>query len=377
MTSKTSSRRPPSPRITIRHARVLLVPLVLAGMFERRVVLGSSQSLHLETAIAEQRALVAERGDAAALSDLGNLLTLAGDLDGAEEAYRRAVELAGDDPSIRLNYGLLLQRRGRAGEALSELRRVVELQPEVAWAHYQIGRILAERRQRDQAVAAYARAFELDPTLAFPDTNPHVIENALAAEALLRTGTQALVEPDAAPRSYRDRERISALLVGPEETGASRETPHPERKGDASAAVNPAAPPIAVEPRLGAPPSPSTANTGETEPASPPGAWRTEPGAAPSASASPRSLSERDLRSLGAVNQATPAEGNAPAARTITPRRGAPAPQSLPAGALTPGAVPGTAAPGSVTPPPLFVPGRRSTAQLDLGFRPATAAPGT
>ncbi|HSM13948.1 MAG TPA: tetratricopeptide repeat protein, partial [Thermoanaerobaculia bacterium] len=79
----------------------------------------------LDRAIEAQRALVDEHpADAGAQNDLANLLELAGDRLGAEQAYQRAIELDPDDPAPRFNYALLLLVIDRRGDALEPLERV-------------------------------------------------------------------------------------------------------------------------------------------------------------------------------------------------------------------------------------------------------------
>jgi tetratricopeptide (TPR) repeat protein len=170
---------------------------------------------NLGKALDAQRKLAAERPqDAAVFNDLGNLLVLAGRLDEAEEAYRHAVELSPDRASARFNLGLLLQQKGELKEALPLYEETIELQPQHAWAHYQIGTILEARGQEAKAVDAYARAFALDPQLAFPEVNPHVIDNRLVTEAMLKAYRGDYAPPQA-PKVYEDPLRIAALLVPP------------------------------------------------------------------------------------------------------------------------------------------------------------------
>jgi hypothetical protein len=170
---------------------------------------------NLDRALEAQRQLAAERpGDASVFNDLGNLLTLAADAAGAEDAYRRAVELAPERVAPRYNLALLVRQRGRNREALDQLQAVVELVPEHAWAHYQIGAIYDSQGEDRRAIRAYARAFSLDPQLAFAETNPQVIDNRLLSEALLRAYRDEGSMPRA-PKIYEDPARIAGLLLPP------------------------------------------------------------------------------------------------------------------------------------------------------------------
>ena len=146
-------------------------------------------------------------------NDLGNLLLLAERVEEAESAYRRAVELAPSDPSVRFNLALLLQQEGRADEAQDELSRLIEIEPDFAWAHYQLGILKAEDRQRRDAIEHYAKAFALDPSLTFERNNPHIIDNELATEALLMAGRFNNSAAAKVPRSYGEGARIRELML--------------------------------------------------------------------------------------------------------------------------------------------------------------------
>lgn len=167
------------------------------------------------------RALTAQQEQAARYpadpqvqNDLGNLLLLAGQTEAAEEAYRRALEVAPDMTPARYNLGLLLLQTERPKAALQELRRVVEAEPDNAWAHYQIGAIHDHQGAERKAVKHYGAAFRLDPQLGFPEVNPHVIQNEHVIQAMLlayRGGPLAAQ----APKSYTQPGRIVSLMLPP------------------------------------------------------------------------------------------------------------------------------------------------------------------
>jgi hypothetical protein len=145
-------------------------------------------------------------------NDLGNLLVLASQPDEAEEAYRKAVEIAPDRVASLFNLALLQQQRGELREALRLYRRVLDVQPKHAWAWYQIGTLYEHWGQEGRAVEAYADAFRIDPQLAFPEVNPHVVENTLVTRAMLRAYQQGYDQPQA-PAMYEEPGRIISLLV--------------------------------------------------------------------------------------------------------------------------------------------------------------------
>ena len=174
---------------------------------------------NLSKAIDEQRRLVAQRPqDPAVYNDLGNLLVLASRTDEAEAAYRKAVEIAPDRVSALFNLALLQQQRGELRESLRLYRRVLDLQPQHAWAWYQIGSLYEHWGQDGRAVDAYAESFRIDPQLAFPEINPHVVENTLLTRAMLRAYQEGSMMPQA-PAMYDEPGRIVSLLAQPKSQG--------------------------------------------------------------------------------------------------------------------------------------------------------------
>jgi hypothetical protein len=197
---------------------------------------------NLGKAIEEQRRLVNERPqDPAVYNDLGNLLVLARRQDEAEAAYRKAVELAPDKVSALFNLALLQQQRGELREALRLYKSVLDLQPQHAWAWYQTGTLYEHWNQNGKAIEAYAQAFRIDPQLAFPETNPHVVENNLLTQAMLRAYQEGDSAPTA-PTMYEEPGRIVSLLVprpphgtqpADQEEVATGQTAQPEQAGAA------------------------------------------------------------------------------------------------------------------------------------------------
>ncbi len=169
----------------------------------------------LGAAIAEQRNLVSTRpSDAGVWNDLGNLLVMSGNLDEADGAYGRALELDPGSVQARFNLGLLRQQRGDLDGAVSEYRELLELEPRHARALYQLGAAYEAQGQRELALERYAAAFTLDPELLFAESNPHIIENRLVTEALLLARRGSRSGP-ATPRSYDEEARINSILTPP------------------------------------------------------------------------------------------------------------------------------------------------------------------
>jgi hypothetical protein len=176
----------------------------------------------LEHALAVQRDLAAQRPDDAQVrNDLGNLLLLVGEDEAAEEAYRRALEVAPEMVSARYNLALLLLQTERPRQAQAELDRVLEAEPAHAWAHYQMGVVHDRRGAERRAVKHYSAAFRLDPQLAFPEINPHVIENEHVTAAML-IAYRDLPLVAQVPKTYEQPGRIVSLMVPTPEEATAR-----------------------------------------------------------------------------------------------------------------------------------------------------------
>jgi len=196
----------------VHRSTVLIFLAVVLTVAAVSAAVGGGTSSNLKEALVAQIDLAEQHPtDASVLNDLGNLLSLAGDLERAAEAYHRAVDIEPESVTPRFNLALLLQQQGDLSATVRQLRKVVDLDPEHAWAHYQLGAIHEARREEKQAIRAYARAFGLDPELSFPEINPHIIENQLVMPALLQAFRGQ--EGPGAPNSYDDGARIASILV--------------------------------------------------------------------------------------------------------------------------------------------------------------------
>ncbi len=300
----------------MRIPRPVLTAVLGTGLAALALAAAPAPPKHLDRALAAQQELVAAApADAGAHNDLGNLLALAGDRRGAEEAFRRSLELDADSPAAHFNYGLLLARTGRRAAALRQFRAVVELDPGNAWAHYQIGQLYEGWRMDRFARRAYTRAFRLDPGLADARLNPDVIGNRQATVAMLEAWSGG-IHGSSAPSLYSDGGRIAGLLIDyPEPAGAA---PRAEEwsEGD-DAADSEAGEPSGGFARLARPgtsPVPRGDEGGEA------GAWNSELAEKEAAAgesgyddgtAGTRLLTPEDLGG-GTVNQVSPSGSPAP-----------------------------------------------------------------
>ncbi len=97
--------------------------------------------------------------------------------DAAVPAWKKALELAPDDPRGHNNLGVALVETGRIDEAIAEYRKSLEFNPASSQAHNNLGSALAERGRLDEALPEFEKAVELNPDNAAAHVN---LGNALA-----------------------------------------------------------------------------------------------------------------------------------------------------------------------------------------------------
>ncbi len=110
-----------------------------------------------------QHALSLAPEDAAAHQGLGGILANQGDSAGAIEQYRRAAAVEPENATHRYNLGQLLLQTGRLDEAEVELRKALELEPSLQDAHLTLASVFEERRNFEAALAQYDRVLAADP----------------------------------------------------------------------------------------------------------------------------------------------------------------------------------------------------------------------
>ena len=314
-------------------------------------VSGPPPTPHLGTAIAEQRNLVSARPqDAGVWNDLGNLLALSGSLDEAESAYERSLELDPGSVQALFNLGLLRQQRGDLAGAASEYTGLLQLEPGHAWGQYQLGAVYDAVGERELALAHYAEAFTLDPELLFAEKNPHVIENKLVTEALLRARRGSRAAPPA-PRAYDEPARINSILTPPLTPADLEGGPGPGASDEPTADAQ----------------SPASAPRDQIGRGAAPRARSAERDTAITTDADPRVLDSKDLRASTRNQVQGSAEEGAPAAPNSRRRSAA---TVMPQGRGR-----------SVNQPPVddsanpFGVGQRSTGSLEWKLGPASDEP--
>lgn len=118
-----------------------------------------NQSLRLGTSISPKLR-------AACLGLLGEIHRGEGKLLEAVNAYRAALAMVPDDPSMMTDLGGVLKLLGRTDEALDCYHQALLIDPNLAAAHNNLGNLLRERRKLEAAIVSYRTALAKNPKLA-------------------------------------------------------------------------------------------------------------------------------------------------------------------------------------------------------------------
>lgn len=94
-----------------------------------------------------------------------------GDLQGAEQAYLKAIELKTYQDSTFVNLGRIYIEWGRLDKALELFRAALSLNPDLAEAHNCIGQIYAIQNRVDDALQEFLQVVKLKPNLAVAYNN--------------------------------------------------------------------------------------------------------------------------------------------------------------------------------------------------------------
>jgi tetratricopeptide (TPR) repeat protein len=113
---------------------------------------------------------------------LGHAQERLGDAAGAEQSYRRAVELDPNHARGRLSLGTLLAERGARGEAIEQLSAAVRLRPDLADARFNLAKALAEEGRLPEALAQCDALLQLRPQDHDAQTLRHELRARLGQE---------------------------------------------------------------------------------------------------------------------------------------------------------------------------------------------------
>ena len=101
-----------------------------------------------------------KRDEALECNNRGVALYYRGALDGALEAFRKALDLRHDYAEASNNMGLVLSKQGREKEAVAAFQRALTLDPKMAETYNNLGFLYHTTAQFEQAVQMFGRAIE-------------------------------------------------------------------------------------------------------------------------------------------------------------------------------------------------------------------------
>ncbi len=172
--------------------------------------LAAGRGAHNEAARHFERVLELRPSYWAARVRLGNALLVAGDLDGAERAFRAARSAAPNAPWGELGLGKAARRRGRFEAAAEHLRSALGLDPEHRETRYLLAmteRQLGNRTRAEELL----RGLEQAEVSSLDDPMMQaVLALVRDTQTMIRTANQRLAERDyrSAERLYRDVLRL-------------------------------------------------------------------------------------------------------------------------------------------------------------------------
>jgi TolB-like protein len=133
----------------------------------------------------------------------------------SERWYRRALELAPDNPEANQQYAEMLAGMGRIEEAIPYARRAAELDPLATVRLNALGYILGYSGRPDESLATLRRAYAIDPTIGYLNRDIWRI--------LLSTGhpteAEAFMQEVGVPVDDRTR-RVARALAAADTAGA-------------------------------------------------------------------------------------------------------------------------------------------------------------
>ncbi len=115
-----------------------------------------------------RRAVEAAPGDVRALSALGWAQTLSEDFDQALLTYQRVLSTSPDDALAHVNLGYICLKKGIYGEAIEHLSKVVRSggdRKATLYGNYYLGLVYLAREMHADAVCFFEKAIELGPAM--------------------------------------------------------------------------------------------------------------------------------------------------------------------------------------------------------------------
>ena len=101
----------------------------------------------------------------------GNQFFKKDQIDEAEQAYRKAVEVNPHSEDAHFNLGIALVRQNKLDEAIAEYREALRLMPDYAEVHNNLGNVLMSQKKFDEAMEHFRAAIRILPEHASAHNN--------------------------------------------------------------------------------------------------------------------------------------------------------------------------------------------------------------
>lgn len=125
---------------------------------------GDKYEMYLKQKAVIEQALSIDENLSEAYSQLGEMkMNHEWDFDGAERAYKKAIELDPNSSRAHELYGVFLSFMGRADEAIAEIKIAIDLDPKSPVINRLYGQFLYFARRYDEAIVQLERTHEIDP----------------------------------------------------------------------------------------------------------------------------------------------------------------------------------------------------------------------
>ncbi len=183
--------------------------------------------------------------DAPALVDLGTMLFYRGYPKDAVRIYRRALDLDKDLYEAWFRIGLVEHSEGNLDNAQQAYKRCLKKLTGHGWCNFYLGLLEEQLGHSSDAMYHYRRAFKFAPELADPKINPEVLSSKLVLGVHLQDQERRRFK-NALPMPYLEPGKVSRVRRQYESTPTSEPPPAP---GPAVAQTAPPSSQERVEPQ--------------------------------------------------------------------------------------------------------------------------------